>query len=458
MNVKLKVIAFAGVVGAVFAMDGMGEISTGESGRVSVVGAPEVPDGGKEAGDDNGSLFGSRGKDDIDEGGSGSEGGDDGSPPLIKDEGNPLKGEGNPLEGEGNPLEDEGNLKTSAETERNPESTVDNDGSPVIENDSDYKTIYPSRVEEPEEPKEPKFFVNSNGKKFRIVTDEDLRESKRTGREITGLVRIENEKGYFEGHFVDGMANGYGEFYFKNGAVYKGCYVNNNAHGEGTYRFADGSTYEGDFENDRAHGRGKLTGPNGEIIREGRWINGIEVTLSLPGPSESGEEKEAGVKLEDETADSLPSLITDDKESPSAPTINPPGIPYSPSTSGEEKEAGVKLEDETANSLPNLIMGDEEAPSAPTINPPGIPYSPPTSPEPFPTSTPETPTESSLSNISASGSASGSSTEESFPTVVSSVTDPLSAISPAVHDEENAYDQKSFEQPPRWSSSTSSSS
>ncbi|OQR91568.1 radial spoke head 10 family protein [Achlya hypogyna] len=55
----------------------------------------------------------------------------------------------------------------------------------------------------------------------------------------------------YEGEFARGLRDGYGVFYYSNGARYEGHWERNVKHGLGLFFFEDGTIYEGEFDNDR---------------------------------------------------------------------------------------------------------------------------------------------------------------------------------------------------------------
>jgi TonB family protein len=73
--------------------------------------------------------------------------------------------------------------------------------------------------------------------------------------------------------FVQGVAKGYVEQTFPNGAWYHGEWQNGKYEGKGKLQYADGSLYEGDFKAGLRDGMGSLTSKNGNHY-EGGWSNG----------------------------------------------------------------------------------------------------------------------------------------------------------------------------------------
>jgi hypothetical protein len=61
-------------------------------------------------------------------------------------------------------------------------------------------------------------------------------------------------------------------------AGYTGEWKENKKEGPGVYVYPDGRKYEGEWKNDKMNGHGTLFDKNGNIIREGEWINGVYQT------------------------------------------------------------------------------------------------------------------------------------------------------------------------------------
>ncbi len=90
-----------------------------------------------------------------------------------------------------------------------------------------------------------------------------------------GKGRFEWEDGsYYEGDFVDGMFQGYGEYYFADvKKFYRGEFRLNNMEGHGEEAWEDGKRYEGHFKNGKKDGEGTFEWPNRNKYI-GSWING----------------------------------------------------------------------------------------------------------------------------------------------------------------------------------------
>ena len=67
----------------------------------------------------------------------------------------------------------------------------------------------------------------------------------------------------------------YGERTLPNGDKYRGGYLEGKANGKGEFINADGTRYLGDYEKGKRNGYGKEYAANGSITKEGEWSNGI---------------------------------------------------------------------------------------------------------------------------------------------------------------------------------------
>lgn len=59
------------------------------------------------------------------------------------------------------------------------------------------------------------------------------------------------------------MMHGYGQFYWKNGQVFKGQYDLDKKNGNGVLILGDGTIIEATWKNGKIHGKGKVTKKNG---------------------------------------------------------------------------------------------------------------------------------------------------------------------------------------------------
>ncbi|CAD2218460.1 hypothetical protein AGDE_14895 [Angomonas deanei] len=80
-------------------------------------------------------------------------------------------------------------------------------------------------------------------------------------------------EGCFVGSFIDNGINGYGEYNYNDGHVYKGEWTNNLYHGSGTYYYPSGAKYEGQWRRGREYGKGAMTFFNGDVYN-GDWVGG----------------------------------------------------------------------------------------------------------------------------------------------------------------------------------------
>ena len=68
-------------------------------------------------------------------------------------------------------------------------------------------------------------------------------------KQLTGVGRIDSERGYYIGEFLDGYFNGFGIRIYKNGDKYMGSWQKGNKHGIGVFIKNDGSVLKGFFKN-----------------------------------------------------------------------------------------------------------------------------------------------------------------------------------------------------------------
>ena len=93
-------------------------------------------------------------------------------------------------------------------------------------------------------------------------------------REGNGRNITEDDK-YYIGQFKNGLPNGKGVEYYKNGNIkYEGDFINGDYEGDGQYTWEDGIYYIGQFKNSVPNGNGIMFYSNGTIKNQGNWING----------------------------------------------------------------------------------------------------------------------------------------------------------------------------------------
>lgn len=68
------------------------------------------------------------------------------------------------------------------------------------------------------------------------------------------------------GNWEFGKREGFGTFYYANGAVYKGEWSGNLKHGQGIFMFQDGNVHEGTFTHDKFDGLEKSESGFGRIV------------------------------------------------------------------------------------------------------------------------------------------------------------------------------------------------
>jgi hypothetical protein len=67
----------------------------------------------------------------------------------------------------------------------------------------------------------------------------------------------------------------YGERTLPNGEKYRGGYLEGKANGKGEFLNVDGTRYLGFYEKGKRHGAGKEYDANGKVIKVGEWSNGV---------------------------------------------------------------------------------------------------------------------------------------------------------------------------------------
>ena len=78
-----------------------------------------------------------------------------------------------------------------------------------------------------------------------------------------------NEKGFYNGTWINSKRSGNGKMYYSNGDYYIGNFKDDAKEGKGAYYYNDGDYYIGEFKNDVRHGKGKVYSLNNEIRCEG---------------------------------------------------------------------------------------------------------------------------------------------------------------------------------------------
>ncbi|RHX97735.1 hypothetical protein DYB38_009954 [Aphanomyces astaci] len=76
-------------------------------------------------------------------------------------------------------------------------------------------------------------------------------DDKQHGHGVHVWKATEKRGNRYEGEFADGVRDGYGIFYYANGARYEGHWDTNVKNGLGLFFFEDGTIYEGEFVHDR---------------------------------------------------------------------------------------------------------------------------------------------------------------------------------------------------------------
>jgi hypothetical protein len=82
----------------------------------------------------------------------------------------------------------------------------------------------------------------------------------------------------YRGIYVNGERHGQGVMCWPHGAHYQGEFTHDKRNGLGKYTHADGRLYSGEYKDDRPHGRGELKAAGGDVIFEGQWELGEQMS------------------------------------------------------------------------------------------------------------------------------------------------------------------------------------
>lgn len=110
-------------------------------------------------------------------------------------------------------------------------------------------------------------FLWANGDKYVGGFKKDLMDGH-------GEYTAENGESY-SGQYRDDAKDGQGTYIWSSGDKYTGEWKKNLHDGFGTYFWNDGGRYEGEWKDHKMHGKGVEYGPDGKIIQQGLWNNGV---------------------------------------------------------------------------------------------------------------------------------------------------------------------------------------
>lgn len=83
-----------------------------------------------------------------------------------------------------------------------------------------------------------------------------------------------NNRGEYEGDWVNDQRHGHGKMTYQDGDVYNGTWKNDKRHGLGEMDFSsDKMIYKGEFIDDSLEGKGLLYHREGTTLYEGLWRN-----------------------------------------------------------------------------------------------------------------------------------------------------------------------------------------
>ena len=135
-------------------------------------------------------------------------------------------------------------------------------------------------------------FINDYHKKVNILQNA-LQELTNKKVKIKDELLIKNGK--YIGETVNGIMEGKGKFYYKNGDTYDGFWKNGAKEGKGIYIYKSGDLYEGDFKNDEFEGKGIIYYDDGDIydgyFSKGKW-HGKGIYYYINGKIYEGDWKE----------------------------------------------------------------------------------------------------------------------------------------------------------------------
>ena len=108
-----------------------------------------------------------------------------------------------------------------------------------------------------------------------IIYNNDQYEGDLVSDKYEGKGKYSYDDGqYYIGEWKNGLRNGKGVQYYKNGDIeYEGDFVNDKYEGNGKYIWEDGSYYIGEWKNGLCNGKGTEYNKNGDIVYEGDFIN-----------------------------------------------------------------------------------------------------------------------------------------------------------------------------------------
>ena len=119
------------------------------------------------------------------------------------------------------------------------------------------------------------YMMNENKKLFELIKNNEIILIKTFGKIDKIKKQLKRDDGKYNGHVINGKAEGKGIAYFNNGDKYDGEWCNDKKEGNGIYYFNNGARYEGYFIKDKRDGKGIYFYHNGDIY-EGYWKNGLK--------------------------------------------------------------------------------------------------------------------------------------------------------------------------------------
>lgn len=91
----------------------------------------------------------------------------------------------------------------------------------------------------------------------------------------------------YEGEFKEGKQHGRGKYVSKDGSTYEGQFVEGLMQGRGKMTYPNKTVYDGEWKDGYKHGQGEFKSPEGEVLENGRFHNGIYINdKCCPSPKE----------------------------------------------------------------------------------------------------------------------------------------------------------------------------
>ena len=101
------------------------------------------------------------------------------------------------------------------------------------------------------------------------------------------------DKNKYEGFWIDGKANGFGDLRYQNGDKYKGGFIDGKKDGTGKYTWKNGNSYNGSWSKDAMNGDGEYVWIKENAKYEGSFKDGkienVEIGITIETPEKSSQ-------------------------------------------------------------------------------------------------------------------------------------------------------------------------